>query len=64
MKLLTERKLVSSANLWTCVQEDVEILLANERVDLKELSVIYDCYYKAGVSSPEHNMKVADFLKA
>lgn len=64
MKLLTERKMVSSASLWTCVQEDVESLISNEKVNLKELSVIYDCYYKAGVSTTEHNMKVADFLKA
>jgi hypothetical protein len=31
---------------------------------LKELAIIYDCYYKSIQSVPEHNVKVAEYIIA
>lgn len=44
------------------VQSEVELLLEQGALSLKELSVIYDCYYKSGISQGEHNQKVAEHI--
>lgn len=56
LKLATDRRLQHRA-LWELVHRDVASLLP--QLELKELAVVLDSYYKVGATEPRHSRLVA-----
>ena len=52
LKLVTERRMING-KLWELLHRDVLRLVQNGEIQLKELSLIMDCFYKSGVTSAE-----------
>ena len=52
LKLVTERRMING-KLWELLHRDIQRLVQNGEIQLKELSLIMDCFYKSGVTSAE-----------
>ncbi len=53
LKLLTERK-IKNEYIWMPLFKDVNGLIDDQELSLKEISLIQDCYYKNGAIEPNH----------
>lgn len=51
---------MANHKLWELMQNDLELQL--DSLDLKELSMILDCYYKTGIVNQEHHQKIVAHL--
>ena len=61
MKILSERRMTTN-KLWEFIQADIEILLKDNSLDLKDISLAVDFYYKTGMVNTDHNQFLVEHL--
>ena len=63
IKILTERKSATqNMRLWELLQKDLEYYITANQLDLKDLALVLDSYYKLGIAESSHNQFIVNHI--
>jgi hypothetical protein len=63
LKIVTDRRM-TNGRVWQLLHLDIDALMQGSTFDLKDLSLILDCYYKTGMNgdNEQHPKRIAEYM--